>query len=116
MKKRALIAICIGIALILLGSIFAGVFNSGAAGNSVGAMCEDPNVSSIRASIPGNVRTRSKAGWISGYGYRSSTDAGIVYASNGRYVIAVLSDLPAAVNQLDPVVLALHTVHSHLKK
>ena len=91
-------------------------FNSGAAGNSVGAMCEDPNVSSIRASIPGNVRTRSKAGWISGYGYRSSTDAGIVYASNGRYVIAVLSDLPAAVNQLDPVVLALHTVHSHLKK
>ena len=35
MKKRALIAICIGIALILLGSIFAGVFNSGAAGTKI---------------------------------------------------------------------------------
>ena len=89
-------------------------FNSGAAGDSVGSLCEDPNVSSIRAVIPGNVNTRSKAGWISGYGYRSSTDAGIVYASNGRYVIALLSDLPASVNDLDPVVMALHAVHSHL--
>ncbi len=35
MKKRALIAICIGIALILFGSILASVFNSGAAGTKV---------------------------------------------------------------------------------
>ena len=35
MKKRALIAICIGLALILIGSIFACVFNSGAKGTKV---------------------------------------------------------------------------------
>ena len=35
MKKRALIAICIGLALILIGSILASVFNSGAAGTKI---------------------------------------------------------------------------------
>ena len=35
MKKRALIAICIGIALILIGSVLASVFNSGAEGTKI---------------------------------------------------------------------------------
>lgn len=41
MKKRALIAICIGIALILLGSIFASVFHSGAKATKISRISFD---------------------------------------------------------------------------
>jgi hypothetical protein len=38
-------------------------------------------------------------------------DAGIVYADNGPYILAILTDIPSAVDRLDPLVTVLDSIH-----
>lgn len=58
--------------------------------------------------------TQSKAGWIADPDCSSTCDAGIVYADNGPYVLVVMSDLPASLESLDPLVTLLDQLHSYM--
>lgn len=58
--------------------------------------------------------TQSKAGWIADPDCNSACDAGIVYADNGPYVLVVMSDLPASLESLDPLVTLLDQLHSYM--
>ena len=89
-------------------------FRSSVQAGSVGALMENPVTTSIRRILPSGIKTRSKAGWFAG-GWNVTHDAGIVYASNGRFVLAVMSAVPARPELLDPVIWALYKAHEKMK-
>ena len=85
-------------------------------GQTVGEWFETPNVSAIRTTVEEDTRTRTKAGWIIGQeaGYTASADAGIVYEAAHPYVLAIMSDYPAAVNKLEQYASLLEQMHTLL--
>ena len=96
MKKRALIAICIGIALILLGSIFAGVFNSGAAGtkiNRISFETANGRLSGLLYMPEGEGADNPRPTVIVTHGYLNSAemqDANAIELSRRGYVVLAL--------------------------
>lgn len=85
-------------------------------GQTVGEWFETPNVSAIRTTVEEDTRTRTKAGWIIGQeaGYTASADAGIVYEEAHPYILAMMSDYPAAVNKLEQYASLLEQMHTLL--
>jgi putative cell wall-binding protein len=95
-------------------------------GETLGSWCERPNVSCIHATLSDRFRTRSKAGWVS-YGgpiyegvndgkplWDVADDGGIVYANNGTYVMAIMSNIPAGPNLLNVLTETLNIAHSEM--
>ncbi|MCQ2516822.1 MAG: class A beta-lactamase-related serine hydrolase [Saccharofermentans sp.] len=80
-----------------------------------GTYFENPYESTIHSALGDLYVTRSKAGWEidteEATGYRTSVDAGIIYADNGPYLMVIMSDLPAALGRLEPLALALDAAH-----
>lgn len=101
-------------------------FNSSQAWRTLAVWCQRPNVSTIHATLSSKYPTRTKAGWIASGGPRSaringggpywdvSDDAGIVYALNGPYVIAIMSSVPANHDALNGLVSAIDAAHREM--
>ena len=85
-------------------------------GQQIGLWFENPNFSPIKSVLGGRYRTRSKAGWIAGWGLHSASDAGIVYAHSGPYIIAIMTNADAKLNELNGTVQALNTLVSVLNE
>lgn len=79
-------------------------------GQQVGLWFENPNYSPIKAVLGNQYRVRSKAGWIGEVGYHSASDAGIVYAPTGPYIVAIMTDADAKLPMLNSTVQALNSL------
>ena len=89
-------------------------FTSDTTGKQLAEEFEQPETSSIHETLGDMYTTQSKAGWIADPDCNSACDAGIVYADNGPYVLVVMSDLPANLEALDPLVTLLDQLHSYM--
>ena len=73
------------------------------------------HVSAMRDALGTEVRTQSKMGWFEYFGdYFSepaTVEAGIVYAPEGTYVVAVMTTAPAQISELQPIFTALARAH-----
>lgn len=85
-------------------------------GAEVAAWFECPAVSAIHNVLGETYTTQTKAGWISGSNsyYTASNDAGIVYAENGPYAVAILSNYPSNLAVIEPLVTALDQAHGEM--
>ena len=77
---------------------------------------EEPEYSTIHYVLGDRYRTQSKGGWIEHeYAYWNVTnDGGIVYAENGPYVLAIMSNVPANFYELHNLTRALDAVHDEI--
>ncbi|MBR6039936.1 MAG: alpha/beta hydrolase [Clostridia bacterium] len=107
MKKRALIAICIGLALILIGSIFACVFNSGAKGTKVTRITFDAangKLSGLLYMPKGASEDNPRPTVIVTHGYLNSAemqDANAIELSRRGYVVLALDQYDHGHSDLD---------------
>lgn len=76
---------------------------------------EQRGTSALREALGNGVRIFSKMGWFesfSGYGSEPSTvEAGVVLATEGPYVTAVMTNAPALIEELVPIHKALDAAH-----
>jgi hypothetical protein len=91
-------------------------FTSGEFGAEMGTWYQSPSSSAIRDSVGKWYTTRSKAGYIWYAGYNAANDGGIVYADNGPYIVAVMSDMPGSLDRLVPVVDWLEAAHNEMMR
>ena len=89
-------------------------FSGSPVGAELGGWFQSPEISVIRSMLAGRYVTRSKAGWIGMAGYNATGDAGLVYAPNGTYVMAILTNAPAQFHLLQDAVLAMDAAHSEM--
>ena len=107
MKKRALIAICIGLALILIGSIFACVFNSGAKGTKVTRITFDAangKLSGLLYMPKGASEDNPRPTVIVTHGYLNTAemqDANAIELSRRGYVVLALDQYDHGHSDLD---------------
>lgn len=87
-------------------------FESGDDGSEIAELYEEPDTSAINSALGSKYTTRSKAGWIADTDMQSTVDAGIIYADNGPYVLAVLTDIPSNMDELEPLIKVLDSIHS----
>lgn len=87
-----------------------------ATGEKFCSWSEYPETSAIHYMLGGNYRTQSKAGWIqTEYPYWNATDdGGLVFADNGTYVIAILSNVPANFGELYDLTSAIDAIHDEI--
>ncbi|MGQ7374077.1 GBS Bsp-like repeat-containing protein, partial [Streptococcus suis] len=85
-------------------------------GKQVGTWFENPNLSPIKATLGTTYKTQSKAGWIGYPGYRSASDAGIVYTPQGNYILSVMTNADGRLGLVNPTVQALNKVYQDIKK
>ncbi len=96
MKRRALIALCIGLGLILLGSIFASVFNTGAGATSVSRISfetKNGTLSGLLYMPKGAGADNPRPTVIVTHGYLNSAemqDANAIELSRRGYVVLAL--------------------------
>ena len=58
----------------------------------------------------------SKGGWIAdGGAYNATCDGAIIHPSNGDYVLAIMSNVPARQSLLTPLVNALEQAHNDMR-
>lgn len=79
-------------------------------GAAVGELFETPNRSAIQPVVGERYRTQTKGGWIAER-LRTAADAGIVYAGEDPYIVALISDYPANLKKLEPYMELLDTLH-----
>ncbi len=107
MKKRALIAICIGLALILIGSVFASVFNAGAKGTKVTRITFDGangKLSGLLYMPKGAGADSPRPTVIVTHGYLNSAemqDANAIELSRRGYVVLALDQYDHGHSDLD---------------
>ena len=107
MKKRALIAICIGLALILIGSVFASVFNAGAKGTKVTRTTFDGangKLSGLLYMPKGAGADNPRPTVIVTHGYLNSAemqDANAIELSRRGYVVLALDQYDHGHSDLD---------------
>ena len=90
-------------------------FQGGGAAQKVVSWLQNPNQSVIRPVLGKKYTLYSKGGWKA-YPERCFNDAGIVFAGNGPYVIALMSDYPGMREQgLYGIVEALDACHNAIK-
>lgn len=92
----------------------------------LGSWSQSPTVSTIHSALGSAYITRSKAGYIDAEGeiveginygkqvFRVSDDGGIVYAPNGAYVVAIMSNVPDNHDALNPLTLAIDKAHQEM--
>lgn len=85
-------------------------FESGEAGESLGKIFENPNVSPIRDVFSEKYTTRTKAGWVTKNNIRVTNDAGIVYTENGEYLISIMTTAPCDFSVVETVAEAIKNV------
>ncbi|HFI0716829.1 TPA: GBS Bsp-like repeat-containing protein, partial [Streptococcus suis] len=85
-------------------------------GKKVGTWFENPNLSPIKSALGNTYKTQTKAGWIGEPGYRSASDAGIVYTPKGNYILSIMSNADGKLGLVNPTVHALNSVYHDIKK
>ena len=80
-------------------------------GERIGSWFEEPGYSAIRPILGDRYMTRSKAGWTTGM-YGVSIDAGIVYAGENPYVVVVMTDFPAILEDVQETFDVLDRIHN----
>ena len=85
-------------------------------GPTAGEWFEDPAYSLIHSELGDSYVTRSKAGWLvdEDPSHTTTVDGGIVYATNGPYVIVIMSKVPRDIEPLRPLIRALDSYHASL--
>ena len=85
-------------------------------GPTAGAWFEEPVYSLIHSEVGDIYVTRSKAGWLvdEDPSHTTTVDGGIVYATNGPYVIVIMSKVPRDIEPLRPLMRALESYHCSL--
>ena len=74
-----------------------------------------PKNSAIAQSIGSVYTTYSKPGWYEpGDGHYATNDAGIVYAPNGTYIMAILTNMPNYVSDIISVVYGIENAHKEM--
>ena len=89
-------------------------FQTGEKGELVGSWFETPTYSAIVPVVGDKYVSRTKPGWIGGMLHNSSIDAGIVYEDGHPYVIAVMSDFPSYLEDLEETVALLAEIHEDM--
>ena len=82
-------------------------------GEQVGMLFETPNRSAIHPVLGKIYKTQTKGGWIAERGV-ASADAGIVYAGEHPYILAIVSDYPANLKKMEPYVALMNKIHMEL--
>lgn len=92
----------------------------------LGSWSQSPTVSTIHGALGSTHKTRSKAGYIDAGGeihaainggkptFQVSNDGGVVYAANGPYVVAIMSNVPDHLPALDELTLAIDAAHAEM--
>lgn len=99
-----------------LGKMWLGMYDyflySGPAGGQLSSMLSHGFGSSIYSELGGEYSVSSKGGWYPELpGYTATNDGGIVRASSGDYMVAILSNAPERFDLTRALVRALDTVH-----
>jgi len=109
-EKRALIAVCIGLALILIGSILASVFNAGEAGTNITRISFDAangKLSGLLYMPKGAGADDPRPTIIVTHGYLNSAemqDANAIELSRRGYVVLALDQYDHGHSDLDNAV------------
>ncbi len=84
-------------------------------GGWVGSWYTSSNNSQLYYQLGGWCTVQSKPGWYyeSGY-YAAANDAGIVWAGNGAYLAAILTDVPGDTSRISDVVWAIEAAHNEM--
>ena len=82
-------------------------------GEPMGVLFETPNRSAIQPILGKKYKTQTKGGWIA-ESIAASADAGIVYAGEHPYIIAVVSDYPSDLKKLEPYVELMERIHTEM--
>lgn len=85
-------------------------------GATAGPWFENPAYSLIHSELGEMYVTRSKAGWLvdGDPSHTTTVDGGIVYATNGPYVVVIMSTVPRDIEPLRPLMQALESFHCSL--
>lgn len=83
-------------------------------GGWVGSWYSSALNSPLYYQLGGLYSVQSKAGWIAEGGLSASNDAGIVWANNGPYLVAILSSFPSNTARLSDLVWALEAAHNEM--
>ena len=99
-----------------LGKMWLGMYDyflySGPAGGQLSSMLSHGFGSSIYSELGGEYSVSSKGGWYPELpGYTATNDGGIVRASSGNYMVAILSNAPERFDLTRALVRARDTVH-----
>ena len=84
-------------------------------GAEVGELFETPNQSAIKPVVGEKYKTQTKGGWIAER-LRTTADAGIVYAGDDPYIVALISDYPSNMKKLEPYMELLEALHEKMIK
>lgn len=79
----------------------------------MGELFERPNYSAIKPVLGGRYQTQTKAGWI-GEKVNAAADAGIVYAGDDPYILAIVSDYRGTLQRLEPYVGLMDEIHAQI--
>ena len=79
-------------------------------GEIMGELFETPNQSAIHTVLGKRYTTQTKAGWIS-QSVSTTADAGIVYAGDHPYILAITSDYGSNFKKLEPYVELMEEMH-----
>lgn len=90
-------------------------FENGEKGTELGKMFEIPYYSCLHRVLGGAYTTRTKGGWYPTKAYiYSSCDAGIIYAGDHPYAVAIMSNIPGVLEKLDGLALAIDQSHNEM--
>ncbi|MBR3160238.1 MAG: hypothetical protein IKF14_14225 [Atopobiaceae bacterium] len=82
---------------------------------TLASFLERRTVSAMRAALGPDVRTWSKMGWFDYFGdfysEPATVEGGVVFASEGTYVVTVMTTAPAQISELEPIFTALARAH-----
>ena len=89
-------------------------FGSAAYHEQLRSWYRSPLNSPIANTVGRHYESYSKPGWHFTMGRNSTNDAGIVFAPNGCYLLAVMTNAPAQFGSVHSLVWALDTIHNEM--
>ncbi len=91
-------------------------FEYGQHGATIRSWYRSPLNSMIYQNLGTKYTTYSKPGWIGSGNYNATNDAGIVYAGNRPYILAVMTDCPAQFSDLNGIIQGIENAHNEMSR
>lgn len=91
-------------------------FTTSEDGETLATWFEEPEYSAIHSTLGDLYVTQTKGGWMidDQPNHTTTVDAGIVYATNGEYIIVIESNIPRNMDGIVPLVTALNHAHDEM--
>ncbi|WP_290996817.1 RICIN domain-containing protein [Gordonibacter sp.] len=89
-------------------------FTGGGNGSWVGSWYQSPLNSMISADLGPYYTTQTKPGWLADYDLAATNDAGIVWAGDRPYLVAILTNAPYQLSILHPIIWAIEDAHKEM--